>query len=152
ASPIDRAALVSDQTQSPQASPDSSPPSASYGPGAEPQLVGTPIYMAPEVWRGEPATRRSDLYSLGILLYELLAGTAPHRDVPITELANAVQLREIPRLHDAAPKVEPALAAIVDRLVELDPGDRFASADDLLVALEECAAPSRTDGYPDGNP
>jgi eukaryotic-like serine/threonine-protein kinase len=121
-------------------------------PGASPQLVGTPIYMAPEVWRGEPSTRRSDLYSLGILLYELLAGTAPHRHVGIHQLAAAVQHRDIPRLGDVAPGVEPALAAIVDRLVERDPRARFPSADALLVALEDSAAPPAVAGAPDGNP
>jgi serine/threonine protein kinase/formylglycine-generating enzyme required for sulfatase activity len=115
-------------------------------------VVGTPMYMAPEVWRGETATRRSDLYSLGILLYELLAGTAPFRNVAIHELSNAVQQQEIPRLGEVSAAVEPALAAIVDRLVERDPRDRFRSADALLVALEECAAPSVIDTHPDGNP
>src|ERR1043166_8595213 len=51
-------------------------------------LVGTPLYMAPELWRGEPATRRSDLYSLGILLYELLVGYAPHRGVSMAVLGD----------------------------------------------------------------
>ncbi len=114
--------------------------------------AGTPLYMAPEVWRGEPATRRSDLYSLGILLYELLAGTAPHRDIPLSELGHVVQTRAIPRLVEAVPDLEPALAAAVDRLVERDPRARFASADALLLALEEVAArPSRA-ALPGGNP
>jgi len=121
-------------------------------PGLPRQLVGTPIYMAPEVWRGEPATRRSDLYSLGILLYELLAGAAPHRHVGLHQLAEAVQHRDIPRLGDVAPGIEPALAAIVDRLVERDPRLRFSSADALLVALEDSAAPPATAGAPEGNP
>ncbi|HMG23720.1 MAG TPA: SUMF1/EgtB/PvdO family nonheme iron enzyme, partial [Kofleriaceae bacterium] len=120
-------------------------------PGLQPQLVGTPIYMAPEVWRGEPATRRSDLYSLGILLYELLTGAAPHRGISITELSNTVQQTDIPRLGGLAPAVDPALAAIVDRLVERDPRARFPSADALLAALEECAAPP-SDAQPAGNP
>ncbi|HEY6178358.1 MAG TPA: serine/threonine-protein kinase, partial [Kofleriaceae bacterium] len=121
-------------------------------PGIEVQIVGTPMYMAPEIWRGEPATRRSDLYSLGILLYELLAGSAPFRDVEIDELANAVQQRDVPRLGEIAPGIEPALAAIVDRLVERDPRARFASADALLSALEHSAQPPSADVDPDGNP
>jgi eukaryotic-like serine/threonine-protein kinase len=115
-------------------------------------LVGTPLYMAPELWRGEPATRRSDLYSLGILLYELLAGTAPHRGIPMAVLGDVIQNNDIPRICDIAPAVDPALAAIVDRLVERDAGARFTSADALVVALEECAAPTPMSAVPDGNP
>jgi len=117
-----------------------------------PHRVGTPLYMAPEIWRGEPATRQSDLYSLGVLLYELLAGRTPHRGMSITELGNAVQEIDIPRLGDLAPEVEPALASIVDRLVQRDPGARFATADALLVALEERAAPIPADANTDDNP
>ncbi len=114
--------------------------------------AGTPLYMAPEIWRGEPATRRTDLYSLGILLYELLAGTAPHRGIPITELGLVVQSRDIPRLRDVAPGVPAALAAIVDRLVARKASERFASADAVLAALEEIAAPPPAVAISDGNP
>jgi len=117
-----------------------------------PHLVGTPLYMAPELWRGDPATRRSDLYSLGILLYELLTGRAPHRGTTVAALASVVQHHDIPRVRDMAPSVEPALAAIVDRLVERDASARFASADALLVALEESATPTAMNGNPDSNP
>jgi serine/threonine protein kinase/formylglycine-generating enzyme required for sulfatase activity len=117
-----------------------------------PSGAGTPLYMAPEVWRGEPATRRSDLYSLGILLYELLAGTAPHRGIPMAELGWTVQNRDVPRLGGVAPGVDPALASIIDRLVERDPGARFPSADALVIALEEVAAPAARADLPDGNP
>jgi serine/threonine protein kinase/formylglycine-generating enzyme required for sulfatase activity len=115
-------------------------------------LIGTPLYMAPELWRGEPATRRSDLYSLGILLYELLAGAAPHRGIAIAALGEVVQERDAPRIGDVVPAVEPAFAAVVDRLVERDAGARFASADELVIALEEASAPHATASVPDGNP
>ena len=115
-------------------------------------LLGTPLYMAPELWRGEPATRRSDLYSLGILLYELLASSPPHSGIPLGVLGDFIQHRDVPRVGDIAPTIDPALAAIVDRLVERDAGARFASADALVVALEECAAPTPTASVPDGNP
>ena len=115
-------------------------------------FIGTPLYMAPELWRGEPATRRSDLYSLGVLLYELLAGAAPRLGVPMAVLGDIVQNFDIPRLRDVAPGVEPALAAIVDRLVERDAGARFRSAEALVVALEEVAAPPPRSTVPDGNP
>ncbi|HEY5922369.1 MAG TPA: SUMF1/EgtB/PvdO family nonheme iron enzyme [Kofleriaceae bacterium] len=117
-----------------------------------PGVEGTPLYAAPEVWRGESATRRSDLYSLGILLYELLAGVAPHRGVAMAELADVVQNRDVPSLGSVVPDLDPAFAAIVDRLVDREPSGRFASADALLVALEEMSSPSRTASVPDGNP
>ncbi|MEO8698493.1 MAG: SUMF1/EgtB/PvdO family nonheme iron enzyme [Kofleriaceae bacterium] len=123
----------------------------SFGAGS-PLEAGTPLYMAPELWRGEPATRRSDLYALGILLYELLSGVAPHRGIAIADLREVVQTRDIPRLGTVMPAVEPAFAAIVDRLVERDAGARFGSADALLVALEESATPAPIEAVPDGNP
>ncbi len=117
-----------------------------------PPDVGTPLYMAPELWRGEPATRRSDLYALGVLLYELVAGNAPHRGLGMAELGDAIQNVDIPRLATVAPGCDPALAAIIDRLVERDAGARFSSADALLTALEECAAPTTSLAVPEGNP
>src|SRR5262249_22449740 len=75
-------------------------------------VVGTPDYMAPEVWRAEPATRRSDVYSLGALLYELCAGRAPHEDVPVYELPKVVQEREPKPLAQASPGADRRFAAI----------------------------------------
>jgi eukaryotic-like serine/threonine-protein kinase len=115
-------------------------------------VVGTPLYLAPELWRGEPASRRSDLYALGILLYELLAGAAPHSGVPTAVLRGVVGRSDIARIGEVVPGLDPGFAAIIDRLVERDPGARFASADALVVALEECAAPTPRTSVPDGNP
>jgi serine/threonine protein kinase/formylglycine-generating enzyme required for sulfatase activity len=148
---LDIATVVSDPTRTMTGAPVVAS-NAVRAPGLPRHLIGTPIYMAPEVWRGEPASQRSDLYSLGILLYELLAGSAPHRHVGLDQLADAVQDLDIPRLGDIAPGVEPALAAIVDRLVEREPRARFASAEALLVALENSAAAPAAAGAPEGNP
>src|SRR5579859_6528051 len=115
-------------------------------------MVGTPLYMAPEIWRGEPATRQSDLYSLGIVVYELLTGKAPFRDLGIAAMTGAVQEAPIPRVAETAPEVDPALAMVVDRLVARAPADRLVSADALIVALEECAAPSGNGVHADDNP
>ena len=122
-------------------------------PGPE-HPVGTPLYMAPELWRCEPATRRSDLYSLGILLYELATGAVPLRAVSRALLGEVVEIADamVSRVAEIAPEVEPALAAIIDRLVEPEPSARFASADALVAALEDCAAPPAAPGVPDGNP
>ena len=100
-------------------------------------ISGTPDYMAPEVWRGEPADRRSDVYSLGALLYELAAGATPFHDVAaLSDLPRVVQERDAPPLA-GAPGVDARLAAIVDRCLARDPAERFASADELRDALEE---------------
>ena len=147
-----------DTTPSPPPGPPPSPPGADGSDADDApeqsrpdRIVGTPLYMAPELWRGEPATRRTDLYALGILLYELAAGTAPHHGVS-TALLRGLVHRDVARLGEVAPGVDPALAAVVDRLVERDPGARFSSADALVVALEEVSAPIAPTSVPDGNP
>ena len=122
------------------------------GPGAKsasgspsPPMEGTPLYMAPELWRGDPATRRSDLYSLGILLYELLSGVAPHRGIPLRDLGEAVQERDVPRLADVVSGIDPALAArifygmifnsMMGRLVFDDPVLRETPLEETARAL-----------------
>src|SRR5262249_49406651 len=57
-------------------------------PGA---VMGTPLYMAPEVWRGEAATRRSDVYGLGGVLYELASGSPPHTGHALMDISRAAQ-------------------------------------------------------------
>jgi formylglycine-generating enzyme required for sulfatase activity len=99
-------------------------------------VLGTPLYMAPEIWRGEPATRRSDVYSLGVVLYELCAGRAPGRDRPLQEFRAALDSVAIRPLVEAAPGVDARFGAVVDRCLERDPTRRFESADSLREALE----------------
>ncbi|MDC0712549.1 SUMF1/EgtB/PvdO family nonheme iron enzyme [Stigmatella sp. ncwal1] len=97
--------------------------------------VGTPRYMAPELWRGEAASPRSDVYSLGALLYELCVGKAPLHGLGLNELLEAVQ-QPVPPVASAVDGIEPRFAAIIDRCLELTPAQRFASAEELREALE----------------
>jgi serine/threonine protein kinase/formylglycine-generating enzyme required for sulfatase activity len=116
-------------------------------------LVGTPYYMSPEAWAGEELTARSDVYSLGVVLYELCAGKGPFRDVPWRELSEAVRTRQPRPLAEAAPEVEPGFAAVIDRCLRREPSERFASAAALLDALEQLSrdeAAALT--IPEGNP
>ena len=115
-------------------------------------MMGTPDYMPPEIWRGEPATRRSDVYALGALLFELAAGRPPHRDVPATSLPQHVQKRDAPRLVDVVPGISPKLSAVVERCLRRDPEERFASGDELREALEQLDLTSRPGPIPEGNP
>lgn len=103
-------------------------------PGA---LLGTPLYMAPELWRGQPATQRSDVYALGALLHELCTGAPPHRAATLAELARAAQEEDPPPL---APRDRSGLYALIDRCLRRDPMVRPASAAEVLSALEALAA------------
>ena len=114
-------------------------------------LVGTPLYAAPEVWQGEPATRRSDVYSLGVLLHELCAGRLPHADAPFDDIRRLVTSAGLPPLGEIA-SVEPRLAAIIDRCLALDPAERFDSGDAVREALESLATPARPAIAPDAAP
>jgi eukaryotic-like serine/threonine-protein kinase len=98
--------------------------------------VGTPDYMAPEVWRGEAPSRRSDVYSLGAVVFELLTGAPPFGEVPAAELRQRVISDEAPSLRDRAPETDAALAEVVARCLRRDPEARFADGDVLREALE----------------
>ena len=106
-------------------------------------MLGTPAYLAPERIQGEPATPRSDLYSLGVVLYEALTGVKPFTgDTPLAVAMAAVHEEPAP-LTDLRPDVEPGLAAVVARALQRDPAARFASAEEMAdaVSVVQRAAP-----------
>jgi len=105
--------------------------------GTEPGFVmGTAAYMSPEQVRGAPVDRRSDIFSLGVVLYELVSGANGfHRDSAV-ETMNAILKDELPDLATLDPKVPPSLARVVQHCLEKHPGDRFQSARDLGFDLE----------------
>ncbi len=115
-------------------------------------LLGTPNYMAPELWRNEPATRRSDVYALGVLMYILASGRPPTEAEALVDLAMRVQEDEPQALLERAPRCDPRLAAIIDRCLRRDPFERFTSADELLAALEAVSPTGRELVIPEGNP
>jgi serine/threonine protein kinase/formylglycine-generating enzyme required for sulfatase activity len=109
-------------------------------------ILGTPFYMAPEAWRGE-ASYAADVYSLGVVLYELCTGRVPWHDVPRDELRRTLQERDVPRLSQVAPHVPPDFTAVIERCLARDPDLRFANGERLLAALQALDAPgSRTSG------
>jgi serine/threonine protein kinase/pimeloyl-ACP methyl ester carboxylesterase/truncated hemoglobin YjbI len=99
-------------------------------------ILGTPLYMAPELWRGEPATAQSDVYALGLLLYELLSGQLPHQGLRAAEIAEAVQTRAPRPIRSLCPTVPQALADVVDRAIRRRREERFQSAEEVRDALE----------------
>ena len=115
-------------------------------------LVGTPHYMAPELWAGEPASRASDVYALGVLLHCLCCGFPPTDATDIMELSSRVQGFDPPALRERAPEVDRRLADIIDRCLRRDPAARFASGDDLREALEALSVAVRSHQTQGGNP
>lgn len=102
--------------------------------------TGTPMYMAPEVMAGEPASARSDIYSLGVVLYRLLSGTYPVVAADLPELRAAHAAGRRARLADARPDVSADVAAVIERACHPDARNRYDSAAELEAALRAALA------------
>lgn len=101
--------------------------------GGRRTLAGTPRYMAPELFRGAPATPRSDIYALGLVLYELCTGPLPPRP-PSTPPV-------LPPLTASAPGIDLDFASLIEHCLRVEPEERFASAEALRTALERLLEP-----------
>jgi eukaryotic-like serine/threonine-protein kinase len=99
------------------------------------RILGTVGYMAPEQVRGASGDHRSDIFSFGVILYEMLAGRAPFRGESPIETLNAILKEEPPELMDAGVNVPPALDRVVRHCLEKSPDERFQSARDLAFGL-----------------
>jgi tRNA A-37 threonylcarbamoyl transferase component Bud32 len=98
--------------------------------------IGTPDYMAPEQGGNEPITHRADLYSLGVILYEMLAGELPFTgDTPVAVLLKHISDRP-PALQIRVPDLPPALDEILQQALAKNPEDRFSSGAALVQAVE----------------
>jgi hypothetical protein len=98
-------------------------------------VLGTAAYLAPEQAAGEEAGPRADLYALGVVTYQLIAGRLPYEAASLTELALRQQREQPPALEDVVAGVTPQLSAAVDRALALDPRDRFSGAEAMREAL-----------------
>ena len=109
-------------------------------------IMGTAQYLSPEQAQGHAVTGRSDLYSIGIVLYELLTGRVPFEAEAAVTIA-LKQVNEEPVAPSAInPAVTPELEAVVLRALAKDPANRFADADEFIAALEAAGSriPSRS--------
>ncbi|MEX0658544.1 MAG: protein kinase [Egibacteraceae bacterium] len=99
------------------------------------EVLGTPKYLSPEQVSGSPATPRSDVYAMGVVLYEMLAGQPPFTGDNAFAVARAHQEDAPPRLDRRVKGLDASLVGVVNRCLEKDPSRRYADADDLLKAL-----------------
>ncbi len=107
--------------------------------GTAPQKMGTPAYMSPELCYGEIQDERSDIYSLGVLFFEMLTGQMPFEAQGMIELARQHISKPVPSISRIRPTVPSALDNIVKRMMAKDKDERFQSAQQVLTALESVA-------------
>jgi hypothetical protein len=98
-------------------------------------ILGTPAYLAPEQILGESVAPAADLYALGVMLYEALAGRLPHEARGLQELIMARLVRRPRPLRELSPEVPPVIAGVVDLLLSRAPEDRPRSAGEVLAML-----------------
>jgi eukaryotic-like serine/threonine-protein kinase len=98
-------------------------------------LAGTPTFMAPELFRGTPASPRSDIYALGVLLFHALSGRLPFTADNIGQLIRLHQDQPVPDVRQFATTVPDALVEIVEKCLAKSPDNRFKSAKELADAL-----------------
>jgi TolB-like protein/Tfp pilus assembly protein PilF len=102
-------------------------------------MTGTPLYMAPEVLEGKPASTRSDVYSVGVLLYRLLTGDYPVRGASLRDVRLAHEQGARGRLRAERPDLAAAFVRVIERALDPDPAQRFQSAADMGAALRALA-------------
>ncbi|HEV7920454.1 MAG TPA: protein kinase [Thermoanaerobaculia bacterium] len=110
-------------------------------------VVGTAHYMSPEQVRGRPLDHRSDIFSFGIVLYEMLTGRLPFRARSAVETMHAILREEPAALAEVRPDLPESVEMLVQRCLEKEPANRFLSTRDLSFALD---ATSRTLGSAPG--
>ena len=102
-------------------------------------VLGTPEYMSPEQARGEKADERSDLYSIGVMLYEMLAGRPPFGGKDTIAILRQHVQAPVPPLRGAAPGTPPELERIIARLLAKKPSERYPHVAELLADLGKLA-------------
>ncbi|NUO77675.1 MAG: serine/threonine protein kinase, partial [Lysobacter sp.] len=100
-------------------------------------VVGTPDYLSPEQARGDTVDARSDLYALGLILYEMLAGALPFAGGTVHEVLAQRMLRAPAPVTKQRPQTPAWLARLTDRLLRPQPAHRLRSADEVVRALEQ---------------
>ena len=111
-------------------------------------IMGTSNYIAPEQARGQPVDEQTDVYSLGCVLYELLAGEVPFEGDTFVAVAMKHVNDPVPSVRDVRPDVSPRLDEAIQRAMEKDHRERFGSMEEFAAELEACYA--ELDGQTEG--
>ena len=104
-------------------------------------VLGTTGYMSPEQVRGEHVDRRTDIFALGVVLYEMLTGRPAFLRETIRETMTAILRNDLPDIHSSHPHVSLPLEQLLRRCVDKDPARRFEAMHDLAIALSTIEAP-----------
>jgi len=116
-------------------------------PGTSPGLVlGTTGYMSPEQVRGELVDRRTDIFALGVVLYEMLTGRRAFVRETVPETMTAILRDDTPDIHNSNPQVSSSLDQLLRRCLDKDPARRFQSTQDLAFALSTAGTASTSSG------
>ncbi|WP_437586794.1 protein kinase domain-containing protein [Sorangium sp. So ce1000] len=99
------------------------------------EILGTPLYLAPEQILGKAVDPRTDLYAIGVMLYDALTGQIPHDREDLQTMLRARLLEPAPPVHELAADLPADVAGIVDRLLARDKEQRFRTATEVLAAL-----------------
>jgi serine/threonine protein kinase len=108
--------------------------------------MGTVGYMSPEQVRGTIADNRSDIFSFGVILYEMLTGKRAFGGESVVETMHAILKEDVPDFDDSGTRVPPAVEKLMRRCLEKKPEHRFHSAHDLGFALDAVSSPTSSSG------
>src|SRR6185436_938593 len=100
-------------------------------------LMGSPFYMAPEQWSDEPPDARADVYSLGVMLYQMLCGEVPFKGSSIPSIMKKHLTSDVPSFASKGFDIPPQIENVVRHALEKEPDDRTSSADDFARELRE---------------
>ena len=115
-------------------------------------LVGTPIYMAPELFDDKPSNFRSDIYALGVLLFYLVTGRHPYEARTLKKLKEEVNARKPMLLDDLRPDLPSGFVHAVHKAIAWNPDDRFQSAGEFQAALREAVVVDPSDSLKSYSP
>jgi serine/threonine-protein kinase len=108
-------------------------------------LLGTPAYMSPEQWRGEAVDKRTDVYAMGVMLFEMLANQRPFVGDSIHALLQGHLYEPPPAVHEINPALSPSVSRVLQQAMAKAPNERYGGASELVQALEESLTGEMTD-------